>query len=777
MRFFSILLALLSLNALNLAAAGPQDEDQGDWLISRGLFRAVVIAHPDGIEMKNGLARRFVRTKPGTATVVFDNVTTGAPIIRSVRPEAIVELNGMRFNIGGLVGQPVHNFLKPQWLDSMRADPTAWECTATKTGGRTEAPFPWKIQRKWLSTDVSWPPRGAHVVFEYSANPAVLESLAVEDPTKREVLMQDDFTRLGTNWKVHASPVSSQSSFQNEGKAGEIMAFENTAVFAESALPPGVKVVQCQIDPGTDKSASWGPGLVLVWPQRTVKFYLRPGKGTLALVDNGTEHDLAEVSPEKPYWLRVQILPSALRLSYSQDNRQWIMARAITLPQPLGDPVSIRLGKTSRSGGKDDFPEHGNLDRCRIINFTAFAKYLPSASGPRSPLANVKVQVHYELYDGLPLLAKWITVHNFSQDPVTLNSFIVEQLAVVEPESIVDGTPANFRGDYRPLEAFSDYSFGGNMTANADAPAIRWKSDPLYGTQVHYERKTPCLLECAPPARAGGRDQRRARPSTSFRVFELLHDSTDRERRGLAVRRAYRALAPWVQENPDPHACAQRQARGGQGRHRPMRRGRLRDGHHDLRQRLQHRERKARNTWPRSRNWPTTPAAKASRWAATRCWPAAASTPKTTSSIRRPASPAARASATRPASAAAGARITSASSASSSRRPAATCSNTTAPIPATCAPPPTTPGHAGLKDSQWTQWKMISDFYQVVPRAGHLPERAGLVLPGRLHQVRHGLPRDQLVPAARPAGDHRAPEHLRRHLGKNARAWAGCSCR
>ena len=36
----------------------------------------------------------------------------------------------------------------------------------------------------------------------------------------------------------------------------------------------------------------------------------------------------------------------------------------------------------------------------------------------------------------------------------------------------------------------------------------------------------------------------------SFVVFELLHDTTERERRGLAVRRAYRVLAPWTQENP-----------------------------------------------------------------------------------------------------------------------------------------------------------------------------------------------------------------------------------
>jgi hypothetical protein len=159
------------------------------------------------------------------------------------------------------------------------------------------------------------------------------------------------------------------------------------------------------------------------------------------------------------------------------------------------------------------------------------------------------LEVHYELYDGLPLLAKWLIVRNQSDQPVNLRSIVVEQLAAVEPESIVDGTPANFRGLYRDLEVFSDYSFGGNMTGDADAPAVHWKSDPLYATQVHYERKTPCLLECSPPLGPGVVLQP-GEAFESFRVFELVHDNTDRERRGLALRHAYRALAPWTQENP-----------------------------------------------------------------------------------------------------------------------------------------------------------------------------------------------------------------------------------
>ena len=40
---------------------------------------------------------------------------------------------------------------------------------------------------------------------------------------------------------------------------------------------------------------------------------------------------------------------------------------------------------------------------------------------------------------------------------------------------------------------------------------------------------------------------------TSVRAFELLYDSTERERRSLTLRRMYRTIAPWVTENPLMH--------------------------------------------------------------------------------------------------------------------------------------------------------------------------------------------------------------------------------
>jgi hypothetical protein len=136
-------------------------------------------------------------------------------------------------------------------------------------------------------------------------------------------------------------------------------------------------------------------------------------------------------------------------------------------------------------------------------------------------------------------------VHNGTEKTIRLNSFTSEILAATEGESIVDAA-----SQWRLPNLFvdTDYTFGGMSPTNHNV-AVHWESDPLYSTQVNYDKKTPCLLECRPPI---GPDQfiEAGGEFTSFRTFELAYDSTDRERQGLAVRRMYRAMAPWVTENP-----------------------------------------------------------------------------------------------------------------------------------------------------------------------------------------------------------------------------------
>jgi hypothetical protein len=130
---------------------------------------------------------------------------------------------------------------------------------------------------------------------------------------------------------------------------------------------------------------------------------------------------------------------------------------------------------------------------------------------------------------------------------VRLDQFTSELLAAVEHTSEVDElsvgrTPPNFHVE-------TDMSFGGMLAAGANRRSYRWSPDPDYHSQVNYEKRTPCLLEVGPDL-GPARTIRPGEVFTSFRAWVLPHDSTDRERSGLSVRRLYRTIAPWATENP-----------------------------------------------------------------------------------------------------------------------------------------------------------------------------------------------------------------------------------
>ena len=66
---------------------------------------------------------------------------------------------------------------------------------------------------------------------------------------------------------------------------------------------------------------------------------------------------------------------------------------------------------------------------------------------------------------------------------------------------------------------------------------------------MHYARQTPCLLKVEPPIGPDA-DVAAGESFESFRVFEVLLDSSERERRSMAVRRMFRTVAPWTAQNP-----------------------------------------------------------------------------------------------------------------------------------------------------------------------------------------------------------------------------------
>lgn len=321
---------LLAFASLSCSTA-PKGE-AADWLIDPSSYQARIVESSDGksVSIENGLVRRTFRTSPNLATVDLQNLVTGERLVRAVKPEAVLVLDGRKVNVGGLLGQPDQAYLLPRWLDELKAEPGAFAFKSFDQGV-IETRFPYKRVR--------WVP--------------------------------------------------------------------------ESAWPP-------------------------------------PGKSlTLHFVSAAPEFD------------------------------------------------------------------------------------------------GIAVDVHYEIYDGLPLVAKWITVANSRELPVRLNSFVSERLAVVEPEVSV-GDVENW--DRPNLHVETDYAFSG-MSPKSASRTVFWEIDPGFTTQVNYALHTPCVLECRPPL---GPDTDIA-PGASFetfRTFELLQDSTDRERKGLALRRMYRTIAPWALENP-----------------------------------------------------------------------------------------------------------------------------------------------------------------------------------------------------------------------------------
>lgn len=163
-------------------------------------------------------------------------------------------------------------------------------------------------------------------------------------------------------------------------------------------------------------------------------------------------------------------------------------------------------------------------------------------------IENVIIRVNYELYDGIPLVVKWISVENASNNTITIGNIVNESLALVEEESAVVGTPEQMKKQHG-IYVETNYAFNNAMRYDISDQTTHWKTDSVYTSQVNYDYKTPALLEVY-PEKVTAVEVKVGEIFKSPRTHELLMDSYDRERRGLAIRKMYTTVAPWTTENP-----------------------------------------------------------------------------------------------------------------------------------------------------------------------------------------------------------------------------------
>ena len=179
--------------------------------------------------------------------------------------------------------------------------------------------------------------------------------------------------------------------------------------------------------------------------------------------------------------------------------------------------------------------------------------------GPDPRLAGVDVAVHYEMYDGLPVYKKWVTVSvategrsllvdNVVLDLMRAPNFSPEQVTVfmIEPEN---PTPTSqqvvpdlsMQSPSRTQQFwFFDEAWDACCDQQLHVGFTYYTSLRLgYGYDVIFGNTTgPSTFVTA------------ATPFTSIAARLLFHDSTDWERQGLATRRMQTYLAPQLRESP-----------------------------------------------------------------------------------------------------------------------------------------------------------------------------------------------------------------------------------
>lgn len=197
--------------------------------------------------------------------------------------------------------------------------------------------------------------------------------------------------------------------------------------------------------------------------------------------------------------------------------------------------LSYHLNFRAPRGVKDS---SGPLPKGLVLNFYYSCPELPG----------LRAGVHYEIWDGMPLIVKYVTLRNTGQRSYTINRVKNEVLDMVEEESAVVGSPTQMKLP-QGIYFETNYAFNNAMRYQISDQTTHWKTDSSYTSQVNYNYQTPCVLEIYPDHAPGIRLKPEER-FHSVRTYELMMPGDDREARGMAIRKMYRRIAPWTSYNP-----------------------------------------------------------------------------------------------------------------------------------------------------------------------------------------------------------------------------------
>lgn len=273
-------------------------------------------------------------------------------------------------------------------------------------------------------------------------------------------------------------------------------------------------------------------------------------------LSNGAEY-LRAIKPEArvcldSVWYEVGGLKEQPEMSYLLSN--WYpqleaSQQAFTLKTvETGLPLKRYPWTEKNNSIKADWPAKG----LRVA-----MTYVPTEAMPE--VKNIEVRVNYELYQGMPIMAKWIEVINKGDKKVLLNEMECEVLAVNQDQ-------------VKRMHVESDFSFalvnadlegsalmhynGKPKSYHVGGSTTQWTVDKEYNTWASHNQAEDkflsfphhCLLLSRLPMGPNTIVDKET-PFKSYITFELLQDSDDRERKSLGHRRLYKKLAPQTTES------------------------------------------------------------------------------------------------------------------------------------------------------------------------------------------------------------------------------------
>ncbi|MBN2652285.1 MAG: hypothetical protein JXR63_07875 [Spirochaetales bacterium] len=506
-----------------------------DWLTNKvgkaGIYRS---SDNQSLIISNGLVYREILINPEPATISYKNLQTDEELIRSVRPEAELVINGIKLTAGGLKGQKNHAFFKREWIKDLTPLEDGFKFVGFSVG-KIVAPFEWKKRSQWISAEVDWPPKGTRLSMQYSLEKA---SAGNNLFSKREIIFNDKF--LGSNIDGWVSNVAdSSSSCANEGKAGEILAPEGSFAYISRKVPKKTELIYVKLSSGTNSLIDFGMGISVIKGKKNFHLMLDSSNQKWSFYHNGKFDYFDNFDKTKESEIVFVDSGDSLDLYVGNFGEKLKFCGSYPIP---GRFKEIDLGQKSSKGETVSRQTNDNYSRSKISEVLFYSKKMNSNSNLPE---NLQLTIHYDIYDNLPLISKFFTLQNNGDQAVLLNSFSTEVLALVEGESMVEGSD-----DFilPKIMVVSDMSFGG-MNLKSSQKAVEWGTDPEYLSQVNYELKTPCLLRVRPPI---GPHQfiGAGLGFESIRAYEMPYDSTDRERQGLFSRKMFRTATPWVLENP-----------------------------------------------------------------------------------------------------------------------------------------------------------------------------------------------------------------------------------